>query len=60
MTTSTSSRGQLAHRRLDLVGDVRNDLHGLAQVVAAALLLDDGLVDLAGGEIAIAGQRERW
>ena len=36
---------------LDLVGDVRNDLHGAAQVIAAALLADDGLVDLAGGEV---------
>jgi hypothetical protein len=25
---------------LDFVGDVRDDLHGLAQVVAAALLLE--------------------
>ena len=32
---------------LDLVGDVRDDLDGLAEVVAAPLLLDDGLVDLA-------------
>ena len=33
---------------LDFVGDVRDDLDGLAKVVAAAFLLDDGLVDLAG------------
>jgi hypothetical protein len=36
---------------LDLVGDVRDDLHGLAQVVAAALLFEHALVDLAGGEV---------
>ena len=42
---------------LDLVGDVRNDLHRAAQVVAAALLLDDRVVDLAGGEVA--DRRER-
>ena len=36
---------------LDLVGDVRDHLHRLAQVVAAALLLEHGLVDLAGGEV---------
>src|SRR6185436_16941507 len=36
---------------LDLVGDVRNDLHRAAEVVAAALLLDHRLVDLAGGEV---------
>ena len=57
MTTSTSSVGQLADGRLDLVGDVRDDLHGLAQVLAAALLLDDRQVDLAGGVVAVAGQR---
>ena len=36
---------------LDLVGDVRNDLHRAAEVIAAALLLDDALVDLAGREV---------
>src|SRR5688572_19795096 len=36
---------------LDLVGDVRNDLHRAAEVVAVALLLDHRLVDLAGGEV---------
>ncbi|MDT4841795.1 hypothetical protein FQZ97_756680 [compost metagenome] len=36
---------------LDLVGDVRNDLDGLAEVVAAAFLLEHGLVDLAGREV---------
>ncbi|OPZ03600.1 MAG: hypothetical protein BWZ09_02352 [Alphaproteobacteria bacterium ADurb.BinA305] len=36
---------------LDLVSDVRDDLHGLAQVLAAALLLQHRLVDLAGGEV---------
>jgi hypothetical protein len=41
---------------LDLVGDVRDDLHGLAEVVAAAFLLDDGLVDLAGAEAVQAGE----
>mmetsp|Transcript_41611 Transcript_41611/g.97732 ORF Transcript_41611/g.97732 Transcript_41611/m.97732 type:complete len:614 (-) Transcript_41611:2309-4150(-) len=36
---------------LDLVGDVRDHLDGLAEVVAAAFLLQHGLVDLAGGEV---------
>jgi hypothetical protein len=36
---------------LDLVGDVRDDLHGLAEVVAAAFLLEHRLIDLAGGEV---------
>src|SRR5690606_15786553 len=39
---------------LDLVGDVRDHLHRPAQVVAAALLLDHRLVDLAGGEVVVA------
>jgi hypothetical protein len=49
----------LAHppdARLDLVGDVRDDLHRVAQVVAAALLGDDRRVDLAGGEVGRAVQ----
>ena len=39
---------------LDLIGDVRDDLHGGAEIVAAALLGDHALVDAAGGEIAVA------
>jgi len=37
--------------RLDLVGDVRDDLHGVAQVLAAPLLGDDRGVDLARGDV---------
>ncbi len=44
----------LAHRVLDLVGDVRDHLHSLAEVVAAALLRDDLLVDAAAGQVVIA------
>src|ERR1051326_6606633 len=40
--------------RLDLVGDVRDHLDGAAEVVAAPLLLDHRLVDLAGGEVVVA------
>ena len=36
---------------LDLVGDVRDDLDGLAEVVAPALLLDHGGVDGAGRDV---------
>jgi hypothetical protein len=36
---------------LDFIGDMRNDLHRLAEVFAAPLLADDVLVHLAGGEI---------
>jgi hypothetical protein len=39
---------------LDLVGDVRDHLHGAAEVVAAALLADHALVDLPGGEVVVA------
>ena len=39
------------YARFDLVGDVRNDLHGTAEVVAAALFGDDGRVDLAGRRV---------
>jgi hypothetical protein len=41
---------------LDLVGDVRDDLHGVAEVLAAALLGDHRGVDLAGGDVGPAGQ----
>ncbi len=57
MTTSTSGGGQLADDAFDLVGDVRDDLDGFAEVLAAALLVDDRLVDLAGGVVAVAGER---
>ena len=42
---------------LDFVGDVRNHLHGLAQELAAPLLVDDRQVDLAGRVVRVAGQR---
>ena len=46
------SRARLqAHPALDLVGDVRDDLHGVAEVLAAALLGDDLRVDLAGRDV---------
>ena len=46
--------GAPAHELLDLVGDVRDHLHRLAEVVAAALLLEHALVDLAGREVVRA------
>jgi len=39
--------GNLADGGLDLIGDVRDDLDGAAEIVAAALLLDHGAVHLA-------------
>ena len=41
---------------LDLVGDVRDDLYRATEVVAAALLGDDRLVDAAGGDVRKLGQ----
>jgi hypothetical protein len=41
---------------LDGICDVRDDLHRLAQIVAAALALDDMLVDLARGDVVLARQ----
>ncbi len=44
---------EAVHAALDLVGDVRDDLHRAAQVVAAPLLGDDRAVDAAGGDVAL-------
>ena len=46
--------GDRLDRVLDLVGDVRDDLHGAAEIVAAALLLDHREVDLAGRPVVVA------
>ena len=35
---------------------MRNDLHGLAEVIAAAFLQDHVFVNLAAGEIVVAGE----
>ncbi len=48
--------GHLAQGSFDFVGDVRDDLDGLAQVVAAALFADDGFVDTARGPVMVAGE----
>ena len=44
------------HRVLDLVGDVRDHLHGVAEVVATPLLGDHRGVDLAGGDVGLGRQ----
>jgi hypothetical protein len=41
---------------LDLVGDVRDDLHGVAQVLAAPLLGDHRRVHLPGGDVRGTGE----
>ncbi len=49
-------RGLKTHAALDLVGDVRDDLHRVAEVLAAALARDHLRVDLAGGDVRGLGQ----
>ena len=46
---------EVLHALLNFVGDVGHDLNGFAEVVAAALLVDDGLVDAARGHAVFAG-----
>ena len=45
--------GQVINVALDLVGDVGDDLHGLAQVGALPLLVQDVPVDFAGGQVGV-------
>ena len=47
----------VADELLDGVGDVRNDLDGGAEIVAAALLGEDLLIDAAGGDVVAARRR---
>ena len=57
ITTSTSSVGEREDALLDLVGDVRDDLHRLAEVRARALLGEHRLVDRAGRGVRAPGER---
>ena len=43
--------GQHVDAVLDFVGDVRDDLHGLAEIFALALVVEHGLIDLAAGQV---------
>ena len=49
------SAGSFLDALLDLIGDMGDDLYSAAQVIAAAFLLDDILVDPAGGKIIASG-----
>ena len=40
-----------ADAAFDFIGDMRNDLHRRAEIIAAALFLNDGVVDLPGGAV---------
>ena len=44
----------VADEVLDRVGDVRDHLDGGAEIVAAPLLVDDVLIDPAGGDVVAA------
>jgi len=48
--------GQQVDAMLNLIGDVGNDLDGFAQIIAAPLLVQDGLVHLPAGEVVHAGE----
>ena len=45
------TRGTGLNRRFDFVGDMGNDLHRAAEVIATALFVDHALVNLAGREV---------
>ena len=58
ITTSTvSSAARARIRCLISFGDVRDHLHGVAEVVAAALLGEHRLVDRSGGRVRSPGER---
>ena len=46
-------RDRIIDVALDLVGNVGDDLHGLAQISALTLLVQDVPVDLAGGQVRV-------
>ncbi len=48
------SVGYFAEGGFDFIGDVRDYLHRLAEIIAPALFGDDGFVDAAGGPIMVA------
>src|SRR5439155_18271543 len=50
--------GEPDDARLDLVRDVRDDLHRAPEVVAAALLVEDALVDLPRRDVVRAAKGE--
>ena len=50
---------QQLNAALDFVRDMRNDLHGLAQVLALALLVDHALINLTSGHVVGMAGRNR-
>src|SRR3989304_2818346 len=51
-----SRNGRLLNAPFDLIGDVRNDLNGAAQEIAAALLANDLCIHLTRGHVANLAQ----
>ena len=47
-------RDEFANATLNFIGDVRNDLHRFAAILAATFFGDDRLIDFPGREVAIA------
>jgi hypothetical protein len=57
ISTMATSAPLAFSRIFDLISSVMwNYLHGTAEIVAAAFLLDNGKVNLTGGEIAFLGK----
>ena len=54
--TTSDAFGDFAERGFDFVGDVRDHLNRLAEIIAAALFGDDRFVEAAGGPVVIARQ----
>ncbi len=48
--------GDLTDALLNLLGDVGDDLHRLAQILTSPFLLNHCAVDLAGGDVVVSGQ----
>src|SRR5262249_21698751 len=48
--------GYFSNARLNLVGDVRDHLHGFAEIIAAPLFGENGFVDAARGPVIVAGK----
>ena len=51
MTSALLVSASRSNAALDFVRDVRDDLHGFAEIVAFALVVEHGLVNLAAGEV---------
>ena len=48
--------GKAQNGTLDFIGDMGNHLHGTAEIVAAAFLVDDVVVDASGGSVVVLGK----